>query len=88
MLTCKLSSAHICCQLTVVRLEAFLTLRGQEYLATINQGASVIPIGGTEGATAAEVRQQFAPGSGMEHDDSFTGIGNALNGKGTTKRGN
>ncbi|RSH86978.1 hypothetical protein EHS25_003466 [Saitozyma podzolica] len=66
-------------------LEAFLTLRGQEYLASIQQGASAIPVGGTDGVSAEELRRVFGVGAGMEQDakvsSGTTTVGNG-NGKG------
>jgi hypothetical protein len=71
--------------LTLFRLEAFLTLRGQEYLASIQQGASAIPVGGTDGVSAEELRRVFGVGAGMEQDakvsSGTTTVGNG-NGKG------
>ncbi|KAI9637103.1 uncharacterized protein MKK02DRAFT_45814 [Dioszegia hungarica] len=46
-------------------LEAFLTIRGQEYLASIQQGTSAIPAQGEEGVSASELRKAFLPGAGQ-----------------------
>jgi hypothetical protein len=49
----------------ITRLEAFLTIRGQEYLASIQQGTSAIPVQGEEGVSASELRKAFLPGAGQ-----------------------
>ena len=57
------------------RLEAYLTIRGQEYLASLGQAQSALD----SVANPAEVREAFAPGSGMD--------GGAPATKGLKKRG-
>lgn len=50
--------------LTYSRVEAYLTIRGQEYLKSLETQVSA-----TEGASHDhEVRQLFAPGSGMDEN--------------------
>lgn len=45
-------------------LEAYLIIRGQEYLASMGQGASNLTA--VDGVTPQEIRTAFAPGSGMD----------------------
>jgi len=63
-----------------VRLEAYLTIRGQEYLASIGQGQSVINTA-VDGVSPQDVRQAFAPGAGMNAIDEAAPPANA-----TTKK--
>jgi len=48
----------------IPRLEAYLTIRGQEYLASLGQAPSVIN-GHIDGVAASDVRKAFGPGAGM-----------------------
>ncbi|RXK41937.1 hypothetical protein M231_00658 [Tremella mesenterica] len=54
-------------------VEAFLVIRGQEYLATLAQGPSAVENGGVPlGANPADVKGVFKPGSGMAMDGEQT----------------
>ncbi|ORY31262.1 hypothetical protein BCR39DRAFT_527184 [Naematelia encephala] len=70
-------------------LEAYLTIRGQEHLATLGQGPSAITDSTTQGAHPEEVRGVFVPGSGMDgdatHDDEGKGSGGGRWGKNKSK---
>ena len=49
------------------RLEAYLTIRGEEYLASLQSGQpGAAHVGNAEGVSPAEVSQHFVPGSGMD----------------------
>ncbi|KAK1923215.1 hypothetical protein DB88DRAFT_494271 [Papiliotrema laurentii] len=51
-------------------LEAYLTIRGQEYLASLGQAQSALD----SVANPAEVREAFAPGSGMDGAPATKGL--------------
>jgi len=47
-------------------LEAYLIIRAQETLAALQQGQSGIPVGGEDGVTAEQIRQQFLGPHGVQ----------------------
>ena len=65
-------NAHLCVRgpgLADGRLEAYLTIRGQEYLASVGQGPSVITAA-VDGISPQDLRAAFAPGAGMDALDA------------------
>ncbi|ODN83053.1 hypothetical protein L202_01278 [Cryptococcus amylolentus CBS 6039] len=58
-------------------LEEYLTIRGQEYLASLQQGTSTISASEAvaHGVPPEDLRELFAPGSGMEQRDVEEGTG-------------
>ncbi|WVQ70778.1 hypothetical protein IAR50_000300 [Cryptococcus sp. DSM 104548] len=58
-------------------LEEYLTIRGQEYLASLHQGTSTISASEAiaHGVPPEDLRELFAPGSGMDQADVEEGGG-------------
>ncbi|WVN89801.1 uncharacterized protein L203_105031 [Cryptococcus depauperatus CBS 7841] len=75
-------------------VEAYLTIRGQEYLATLQSGLSPITVADaiTHGVTPEELREQFGPGSGMnepvsdEEEHGSGSVGKKSKGKMKTQK--
>lgn len=62
----KCPSVRVYKKLTDFSLEAYLTIRAQEYLASLGQAQSNLTAADLGGLDPAEVRLAFAPGAGMD----------------------
>ena len=66
------------------RVEAYLVVRGQEFLAQLGQAQSEITH--TDGVSPEHLRQAFAPGSGMENAPTTAPEVQTVNAKPSNRR--